>query len=145
MTLQEMLAIEEIKLLRAKYSHYCDSLDLEKYLSLFTEDAVLEADEKHGGVIRGKKELRELVGSMMRIHKKYQMFHLVSNPLIEILDEDHGRGRWYLLDYNFRFEEEPFRVACVYLDEYRKVDGVWKFSHIRLAFLYPYRWPEEIV
>lgn len=144
MTLEEFLAIEEIKQLRAKYSHYCDGLMLEKFLDLFTEDAVLQADEKHGGTICGVNALRRLMTPMMVSQKKYEMFHLVSNPLIELVDEHNATGKWYLLDYNFKCTEEPFRVTCIYHDRYKKVDGVWKFSHVRLEFLYPYRWPENM-
>jgi len=141
--MEEFLAIEEIKQLRAKYSHYCDDLMLEEFLDLFTEDAVLQADEKHGGTVRGKPKLRAVMEPMMASQKKYEMFHLVSNPLIEILDSENAIGKWYLLDYNFKYTEEPFRVVCIYHDQYKKVDGEWKFSRVQLEFLYPYRWPEN--
>lgn len=144
MTLEEILAVEEIKQLRSKYSHYCDGLELEKYLDLLTEDIVLEADQKHGSTVCGKQAVRALVEAMMKRQKRYEMFHLVSNPLIELIDDTHGTGKWYLLDYNFKYTEEPFRVVCVYEDQYEKVNGEWKFSRIHLNFLYPYRWPENL-
>lgn len=144
MTLEEFLAVEEIKQLRFRYSHYCDGLELEAFLHLFTEDAVLEADGKHGGRICGKQQIRALMEPMMKSQKKYEMFHMVSNPLIKLIDDTHATGRWYLLDYNFKYTEAPFRVVCIYEDQYEKVNGEWKFSQIHLNFLYPYRWPENL-
>lgn len=144
MTVEDFLEIEQIKQLRSRYSHYYDGLELEKYLDLFTENAVLEADEKHGGRVCGKEQLRLLVEPMMRSQKKYEMFHLVANPLIELVDSTHATGRWYLLDYNFRYAEDPFRVVCIYEDQYEKINGEWKFSRVHLNFLYPYRWPENL-
>lgn len=144
MTMETIVELEKIKQLRGKYSHYCDGLELERFLNLFTEDAILEADEKHGGRRMGKAEIRAMMEDIMASQKKYEMVHLAVNPLIELTGENQARGRWYLLDYNFRYSEAPFRVAAIYHDQYQKIGEEWKFSHICLEFVYPYRWPENI-
>ena len=143
MTDAHALELFKIQQLRCQYSHFADSLDLESFLDLFTQDIVLELDEKHGGTIRGIDQLRQLMEPMMQRYKPYEMFHAVSAPLIQLVDETTATGRWYLLDYNFIFKEEPFRVAGIYHDTYRKTEQGWKIAHSRLQFVYPYRWPED--
>jgi hypothetical protein len=70
--------------------------------------------------------------------------HNLMNPIIEV-DGDHAKGTWYLLGpFTFREKNDARWIACRYEDDYVKVNGEWKYKHlraiIRLAASYEDGW-----
>jgi len=146
--IDRLLAVEEIKNLRLAYSAYFDSQDIEKLGSIFTEDAVCEFDEQYGGDWVGRETIRaNYAAAAEQVGAPYNAIHAVTNPWIESTGEDTARGRWYLLDILTRQgaltsqggHANPLLYVGLYEDEYRKVDGVWLISRVRLSFLWPER------
>lgn len=142
MTIEEIINIEEIKKLRSLYSHYYDANEPEKLCSLFTEDAVCEWDDRHGGMWIGREVIYSNYQTWMKKYPGYfTVMHAVTNPWIEITGPDTAEGRWFMLDYNFKdiTTKHPLGTIGVYDDAYKKIDGEWKFYRIRLDFLWPNR------
>lgn len=147
-SIDRLLAVEEIKNLRLAYSAYFDSQDIEKLGLIFTEDAVCEFDEQYGGDWVGRETIRANYAAVAeQVGAPYNAIHAVTNPWIELTGEDTARGRWYLLDILTRQgaltsqggHANPLLYVGLYEDEYRKVDGVWLISRVRLSFLWPER------
>ncbi|KAA0919305.1 hypothetical protein FQ137_08655 [Dietzia sp. ANT_WB102] len=77
----------------------------------------------------------------------YNAIHAVTNSWIELTVADTANGRWYLIEYLTRQgalsypggHENPLFCLGIYQEEYRKVDGKWQISRVRLEFLWPER------
>lgn len=143
-----LLAIEEIKDLRLAYSAYFDSQDMEKLGSIFAEDAVCEFDEEYGGDWVGRDTIRENYSAVAgQLGAPYNAIHAVTNPWVELTGPDTAKGRWYLLDILTQQgaltsrggHANPLLYVGIYEDEYRKIDGTWLISRVRLSFLWPER------
>lgn len=144
----EFLAVEEIKNLRLGYSAHFDAQEIDKLGALFTEDAVCEFSEEYGGDWVGRETIvRNYTAVAEQVGAPYSAIHAVTNPWIELTGEDTARGRWYLLEFLTRQgtftspggHANPLFYIGVYEDEYRKVDGRWLISRVRLSFLWPER------
>tara|TARA_B100000676_G_C17849211_1_gene717140 strand:- start:205 stop:681 length:477 start_codon:yes stop_codon:yes gene_type:complete len=139
MTIEELLEREAIKEVRILYSHYFDAGETDKLAALFTEDAVCEFDDAHGGVWEGRETIRENYASYKAEHP-YSFLHASTNPLIRILGPDTANARWYLIDLMVaEGVENPVGLLGIYDDAYRKVDGQWLIERTRIDFLWPER------
>ena len=141
MTIDELLAIEEIKNLRIMYSHYYDGVDVENLVDLFTDDAICEFGENYGGDWIGKDTIRKnFTHFATNEGDVHGVMHATTNPWIRLVDEDTAHGRWYLLDLNTSVGvENPLILFGIYDDVYKKIDGVWKIHRTRIDFLWPNR------
>jgi hypothetical protein len=145
-TVDDLLAIEEIKTLRQLYSHYFDGQMLEPLVDLFTDDAICEFGPNYGGDWIGKEQIRaKFTGIMgnpaMAVHgAPFSVLHAVTNPWIRLADAGTANGRWYLLDlHTTPGEENPLILFGIYDDIYRKVGGRWLIHRTRIDFLWPRR------
>lgn len=148
MTLDELLALEEIRSLRAEYSAHFDSHSVDALAALFTEDAVCEFGQY--GEWRGRETIRENYAKVIgAIKAPFDTLHVATNPFIRVTGPTTAVGRWYLVDLLARqtpgvFEskgghDDPLIYLGMYEDDYRKVDGRWRIAHVKLHFL----WPEK--
>jgi len=121
-------AIEEIKRLKARYSNVCDTgYDPDQITKLFTKDGVWEGGEF--GIATGHAALREMFEGLQKAVSFAQ--HNAMNPVIEVMG-DHAKGTWYLFcPYTSRANNRACWIAGRYEDDYIKVDGEWKFQHLR--------------
>ena len=139
MTIDELLAIEEIRALRALWGHLYDGREVDKLADLFTEDAVCEFSEKYGGHWIGRDAIRANY-QKYATPPAYPSLHAGTNHVVKVIGPNDATGRWYLLDFNVREGVEfPPAIMGVYDDVYRKVGGDWKIARARLHFLWPDR------
>ena len=138
MTLEEMEKrlkvledIEAIKKLQNDYIYALASQQWDDMLECFAEDG--SADIWTHGLKKGKKEIRELftgfAGKILPTHG-----HLVAQPVIKV-DGDKAEGYWIL--YVFIDEPETKYYQGKYDCKYVRVNGEWKFSHLK----YERPWP----
>jgi hypothetical protein len=149
MTLDKLLAIEEIRDLRHSYAAHLDSKNLDALLELFTEDAQCEFGGY--GIWRGREQIRANYASVMEaLGEQFTALHVVTNPWIRIDSATQARGRWYLLDlltqqnpaggYETRGgHDQPLLYLGMYEDDYAKPAGRWLIRHVKLHFLWPQR------
>ena len=147
--IEELVEKEAIKELRIMYSHYFDGQQIDALVDLFTEDAVCEFGAVFGGDWVGREAIRaRFLEFSSREPYAYSMLHSVTNPLIELLDENTAHGRWYLHDLRTTEDaENPLTLYGIYDDLYKKVDGRWLFHRTRIDFLWPkrhYSGPREV-
>jgi len=114
--------IEAIKRLKALCSLYVDRGNRDGFAELFVEDG-----EFIGAVqtLRGRRELRAV---------KFWPFmvHYISNPLIDVTG-DHAMGIWYFLRPYTAPDGRAHWASGSYDDEYRRIDGVWRFKSIKIT------------
>jgi hypothetical protein len=132
-TLQQLLDIEAIKQLKARYFRFLDSKQWGEWGMLFTEDCVLEHAEE-GTVQHGRETIVATVSAALTGCRSCHHGHM---PEIEITGEDTARGTWAMYDY---LEWDPLddgtRVGLQgyghYREEYVRQDGGWRIARTRL-------------
>lgn len=138
--IEKLLALEEIKQLRAKYWRTLDTKQWEEWGSVFTEDCTLLSDAgvSTGG---GDPETRpivstrkEMVASVSKSLHQAVTVHMGHFPEIEFISDTEARGIWPMED----IVEHATRWSQGhghYHDTYRKVDGKWLISSVHLTRL----------
>jgi hypothetical protein len=149
MTIEELLAIEEIKNLRYAYSAHFDKQDLDALVQLFTDDAVCDFGEY--GHWEGSETIRRnYAENMALVGSAFDSIHVVTNPWIRLTGPATAHGRWYLLDLLTRQKpvtaletrgghDHPLLWLAIYEDDYRRVGTEWKIASCKLSFLWPSR------
>ncbi|WP_028935661.1 nuclear transport factor 2 family protein [Pseudonocardia spinosispora] len=147
MTVEELLEIEQIRALRDRYAAAFDSCDVAGFAELFCDDAVCEFPEEFGGSRVGRDTIAaHFAEQAERMSEPRDAVHVTTNPWITLTGPDTAHGRCYLLDLRAQQHAEADRAVSadgnplLFLgmceDDYRKVDGRWKFATIRLPFFW---------
>ena len=126
----ELMAIEEIKQLKARYCRLVDFNRRDELRGLFTDDIVYEFEGWSKG--RGADSF---AGSAETFADRRSV-HRVFMPEIEILSETAARGTWAMqeiVQYPPTSDRRSFRGYGYYHEEYRKVDGEWRISSLLLV------------
>jgi hypothetical protein len=121
--------IEAIKQLKARYCAVCDTgHDPEKIVTLFTDDGIWDGG-KDFGIAQGHAAIAKLFAGLHDAISFCQ--HNAINPLIEV-DGDRAKATWYLLcPYTSRRGNHTRWIAANYQDDHVRVNGEWKYSHLR--------------
>ena len=120
--------IEAIKRLKAHYCDVCDTgYDPDRITALFTEEGTWEGGEF--GTATGHAALRKMFEGLHKAVSFAQ--HNAMNPIIEVTG-DRAKGAWYLFcPYTSRANNRAGWIAGRYDDDYVKVNGEWKYQHLR--------------
>lgn len=138
--------IEAVKQLKARYCEICDDdHNPDRITSVFAEDGIWES--KEFGTGRGHAEIRKLFRGFQELIEFSQ--HNVMNPIIEVKG-NRATGEWYFMGpFRFRAGHQAKWLALQYQDDYVKLDGQWKYQHLRinLRLLAPYEegWAKQLV
>ena len=119
--------IEAIKQLKARYCAICDEdHNPDKITTLFVEDGIWEAGL---GTAQGHEAIRKLFQRAQQLISFSH--HMVMNPIIEV-DGNRAQGTWYFFGlFTVRETNEARWLAVRYEEDYIKVNGVWKYQHLR--------------
>jgi gamma-hexachlorocyclohexane dehydrochlorinase len=141
-------ARDAVRRLKAAYMQGLDDRRRAAVADLFWEDAVWEglpdripdgvdAEPGPGERIVGRAAIAEsFVDAAARMSFTA---HFLTNEDIEV-DGDRAVGRWKLLQACTAGRETAFWQAGVYVDDFERRGGEWRFAHLRLAmdFRTPY-------
>ena len=120
--------IEAIKQLKARYCEICDDdHNPERIASVFAPDGIWE------GAGFGKAQGHDAIRALFRRFQQLISFsqHNVMNPQLQV-DGDRATGSWYFLGpFTFRKGNENKWLALRYDDDYVRIDGAWKYQHLR--------------
>ena len=96
-TAERLLAIEEIKQLKARYFRFVDTKQWKQWAQLFTPDVECDfsADSLTDEPVRGRETLVKMVS---RIMADCESLHHGHTPEIEILSPTTARGIWVMQD-----------------------------------------------
>ncbi len=122
--------IEAIKQLKARYAEICDDdHNPDRVASVFAEDGIWESEDF--GKAEGHAAISKLFAGFRKMFNFSQ--HNMMNPIIEV-DGDRATGVWYIMGpWTFRETGEEKWMALKYEDDYVKVNGEWKYQHLRVA------------
>ena len=134
----QLVEIEAIKQLKARYFRLMDQKQWDEWADLFTLDAVLEAadDAPGAGPVRGRDAI---VANVSTVMERIRTVHHGHMPEIEITGPDTARGVWAMTDYVEWPEQDGRRVGIKgyghYVEEYVREDGEWRIARSRLERL----------
>lgn len=141
MDLSDLVAIEEIKQLKARYFRLMDAKAWNEWRELFAPECSLHWGPGADDRCIGAQAIVDFVSS--RVGRAAGMtVHHGHMPEIEVLDQNHARGTWALFDYLDVAPDQgeaPFghrHGYARYFEEYRRdpSDERWRFASIRLTF-----------
>lgn len=133
-------AIErQCKRLSHAYSKHVDFREYGDFVDLFADDAILNA----GFELVGKEAIRQ---GMAKRTDRLRSRHVVTNLLINVIDEDHAEGVTYLTLYREISEEarDPSNILSLngpaaighYTDRYIRTPDGWRFASRILTFAF---------
>lgn len=150
---EELLAIERIKRLKARYWYYMDIKDWAALAMIFTSDAIVdfrgERDLKPGQPIsllppveqalaqgdvatyQGREFIANWYGELLQ---DWMTVHHGHAPIIEITGKDSATGIWPLFDY-ISDGVRTMKGYGHYNEIYRIEDGEWRIAYLALTRL----------
>jgi len=140
---QTLEDLEEIKRLKVRYAKYLDNnINVEKLGELFTDDAVWGSEA--WGLFRGKEAIKKYFAGVPK-HMAFSCHRIVAPDIT--VEGNKAHGTWYGMNTGILRNGKGFWSSCLYIDEYRKVDGKWLMSKVELSYFYrsPYEggWAKE--
>lgn len=138
MTLDELLARDNIRQTMANYTMAGDRLRVDEFVAVFTEDAVFESEgvpESDAFHYEGRQAMRDWITRWSqppkgapRTHQATFVRHHLSTSQIELTGTDTAKARTYWVAYT---DIGPNHCGY-YLDVFRRVDGHWLIAHRRV-------------
>jgi hypothetical protein len=129
-----LLAREEIRELRHSFSWNLETSNPDALADLFAADGII--DTGPWGKMVGQDAIRKGYGRAYAGMPHFTAMHVVTNERIRV-DGDTAEGTWYLLDLSLRDPDvNPLLLVALYEEQYRKVDGVWKYTWLKLTYLW---------
>jgi hypothetical protein len=127
-----LVAIEEVRQLKARYCRAVDLKLWEEFADLFTDDLQIDFAETTSHPM--SKD--QFVESVRRHFTGAVSVHHVHVPEIEIIDDTHARAICPMFDFVDAADGSGYESHTGwghYTEEYRKVDGRWHISRTQLS------------
>jgi len=135
--LDRLLAIEDIRNLKARYFRFMDTKQWDQLPSLFTPD--MQVISPNGEIwMRGGDSF---AASLKQSLENSVSCHQGLTAEIEIVDADHAKGIWAMQDvieWKDRHPREGWKSIVGrghYHETYRRTDGVWRIATLSLTRL----------
>lgn len=124
----DLVAIEMIKQLKARYFRFLDTRDLTGLQSVFTASASVDFNGPSYAIrMQGWAELQTFFEQAFSA-TKYGM-HNGHHPEIEV-EGEQATGRWYLHDLFINEDDKTvLQGSALYTDRYVKQHGEWLIQH----------------
>jgi hypothetical protein len=133
--LEKLVAIEDLKAMKAQYLRYIDGKEWDKFEALFIPEASFDAPELGGQTVVGIKKWRKFTEDFLA---EAVSIHHVYAPEITITSPTSAHGIW-IMDDTLIWEkgESPngfreIRGWGSYYETYVKISGVWLMSSWKL-------------
>ena len=140
---------EAITRLKAMYAKASDSgYDYKLFGSLFTEDAVWESNAF--GTFHGRGEIAGFVKKTGEEGLIKFAHHSMVPQWIDVADDGQtAHGRWYLIEFATMPDaagiDRAVIITCIYENDFRKVNGEWKFTKVGADFQFVSDWDKAWV
>ncbi|MGE0667520.1 MAG: nuclear transport factor 2 family protein [Sphingomonadales bacterium] len=148
---ERLLAIEEIKQLKARYFRGLDTKDWDLYAGVFTEDATIDvrgstdaSEDASQAAIDGFDDEAVITGGeamaafVAKITVGTTTAHHGHMPEIDVLSPTTARGIWAMEDRLWQAPGAPARLMHGwghYHETYEKRDGRWLIASMRITKL----------
>lgn len=136
MNADDLVEIELIKQLKARYFRYLDEKRWDDWGQCFTENATLDTRDDGAQITTGRAAIQKLVSNAVDPAITVHHGHM---PEIEITGERSASGVWSMEDYLEFPGDPPFTLhgRGHYREQYDKGDdGVWRIHALKLTRLW---------
>ncbi len=129
--LKRVEALEEIRLLKAKYCDLCDDgYPADKLVELFTSSGTWDGGEM--GVYEGRDALHKFFTSMPSV-MSFAIHHVMNSAIAVSDDAESACGRWYLLQTaTLKHSNQAVWLAARYEDQLVRSNGRWLMDRVTL-------------
>jgi uncharacterized protein (TIGR02246 family) len=131
--MEELMEIERIKQLKARYFRTMDSKDWKGMRQVFADDVVMDTTESGGNLIEGADEFMDFLEPTLRDAITVHHGHM---PEIEITSDTTARGVWALQDTILWPNGTRMVGYGHYHEAYEKVEGQWRIKSSTLTRLH---------
>ncbi len=131
MEASELVEIELVKQLKARYFRLMDQKRWDEWGNVFTENATLQYGPNPGDIFEGRKGIIEGLSVILKDSVTVHHGHM---PEIEITSKTTATGIWAMFDY-VEMPGLTLNGYGHYEEEYIKEDGQWKIKNLRLTRL----------
>lgn len=138
--LTRLLAIEDIRRLKARYFYCLDHKDWAGWRDeVFTSDATMDVPNSGQPLISGREEIIDFVSSVLGGVVTAHHGHM---PTIDIEAEDRARGLWPMTDLLIHPpNHHPLREGRIqgyghYRETYVRLPEGWRIRTLRLDYLH---------
>ncbi|WP_433502926.1 nuclear transport factor 2 family protein [Pseudonocardia halophobica] len=130
--IQRLEDIDAIKTLKHKTWRYYDTQNIEELRKLFTDDIVISTAPPASSEFRGLDQMMENTKKAFEVSIASHQGH---GAVIEFTSETTAKAYWSIDEWFYYFDRgEEWHAKGYYLDEYVKIDGVWKVSRLQTKF-----------
>ena len=127
MDLDTLIALDEIKRLKARYCQCIDQKRWDEFATLFVEDAELTTERD--GAINTMRGRDTIAGRISKNLASTNTIHHASNPDIQFTSATTAEGTWTA---SYTNETGPVTGHGHYIERYEKRDGRWLYTHMTL-------------
>ncbi len=132
--------VKEIRELMHKYCYTMDAGDWDGVMSCYARECSCNFGHFSNGEVKTRPEVENFYTKVLM--SKFAVFvHRIMNEIIDIKDEKHATGRWYLDEPCIL--QETKRAAwssCTYYVDFVKEDGKWLFERCTVS---DWRWVSD--
>ena len=133
MSPNDLVDIEQIRQLKARYFRTLDQKDWDSWENVFCEDAHIDTTQEGAPIIEGRKAFRAFLPPLL---EGVQTVHHGHSSEIEITGPDTATGKWAMEDMLFWPESEGGQKLWGmgwYFEQYRRCeDGQWRIQEMKL-------------
>ena len=140
---QDLVEIEQIKQLKARYFRLMDTRQWDEWRECFAEDVRIRIELGRGEPDQANTGREEFVESVSQVLEPTRTVHHGHMPEIELTGTDTARGIWAMYDYVTWDSERDLKGYGHYHETYTKRDGRWRIQSMYLTRLRvdsPDRW-----
>jgi hypothetical protein len=143
---KKLLAIEEIRSLKARYFRLQDNKQWDEYRELFLDDSIFDATEALTDPVDGKESSlpartsepsigRDAIVAYVSsgLNAQVRSFHEAFMSEVEIVSEDSARAVWPMEDRVWFGEGSLMHGYGYYHETYRRVDGRWHIQTLKIT------------
>ena len=131
--MDEMVEMERIKQLKARYFRTMDNKDWKGMRQVFTDDVVMDTTDSGGNIIEGADAFMDFLEPTLRDAVTVHHGHM---PEIEVTSDSTARGVWALQDTILWPNGSRMVGYGHYHETYQKVGGEWKIKSSTLTRLH---------
>ena len=139
--LAELEARLQIKAALDSYALGVDIRDMDRFLSAWHEDAVMEENQPPT-VLTGHREISEFIEAAWKQFKVLN--HFTMNHVVEF-DGGKATGLGHAAAMMVRADDVYITAAAEFYDTYERRDGVWRISRRRVEINHVAEHPQAVV
>ncbi len=133
MTPDDLVEIEKIRQLKARYFFLMDQKRWDEWAMVFCEDARIDSTQDGAPMLESRQAFRDFLPPLLEDVKTVHHGHM---PIIELTSSTRATGTWSMEDMLFFPEGSPRRFLWGqgwYFEKYRKdPDGQWRIAEMKL-------------